>query len=148
MAPILDVDNSANWQHIYETSLHAAVSSTVPPIYSSIPPIHSIPGVVYERVLAVGSSSTYLKPRWKLGFWLIGLVQIPTIGLAEIAFIPIPLGLSLVVLPNVHSEFKLKVRVPHWHRNLSIDIWKYVGPIEESPGFGTGDPVNINLNFP
>lgn len=147
MAPILDVDNSANWVHIYGTTLHAAVSSTVPPIYGSIS-IHSIPGVVYERVLAVGSNSTYLKPKWKLGFWLSGLVQIPTIGLAEIASFPIPIGLSLVILPNLHSEFKLRARIPHWHRNLSLDIWKYVGSIEESPGFGTGDPANINLSFP
>ena len=147
MAPILDVNNGANWVHIYGNTLYAAASSTIPPIYDSIP-VHSIPGLVYERVLAVGSNSTYLKPRWKLGFWLSGLVQIPTIGLAEIASVPIPIGLSLVVLPNVHSEFKLKARVPHWHRNLSIDIWKYVGPIEESQNFATGDPANINLAFP
>lgn len=147
MSPILDVNNPANWAQIYGVTLSGNANSTIPPIYEAIP-VHSIPGVVYERVLAVGSNSNYLKPRWRLGFWLIGFVQIPGIGLAEIASIPIPIGLSLVVLPNVHSEFKLKARVPHWHRNLSIDVWKYIGPIEESPGFSTGDPANINLSFP
>lgn len=126
MAPILDVDNSANWVHIYGTTLYAAASSTIPPVYAPIP-IHSIPGIFYERTLAVGSSSTQTKPNWKLGFWLIGAVQIPDVGLANITSVPIVLGLTLVRLPNLHSEFKLKAQIPKWHKEMSIDIWKYVG---------------------
>lgn len=104
MAPILDLTNAAHWVHIYSTTLYAAEIPTVPPIYTPIP-VHSIPVRTEERTLAVGSSSTRVKPTWRLGFWLIGSVQVPGVGLADVASVPIVLGLNLIRLPNLHSEF-------------------------------------------
>lgn len=131
MAPILDLSNSAHWIHIYGVTLYAETVSTVPPRYIRIP-THKIPVAVYERTLAVGSSSTQAKPNWALGFYLIGSVQVPGVGLADIASIPIVLGLNLIRLPNLHAQFSLKAKIPKWHTEMTLDIWKYVGPETDS----------------
>lgn len=131
MPPILDVNNSSNWVHAYNATLYGSTVPTVPPTYLPIP-MHSIATPFYKRTLAIGASSTQTKPTWRFAFWLIGMVKIPQIGLAEIATIPVFLGLNLVRLPNLHNEFLLKVRFPKWHKEMNFDIWQYIGSETDS----------------
>lgn len=131
MAPILDVNNASNWLHIYNHTLYAAVIPTTPPRYTPIP-VHKIPLILDRRTLAVGSSSTLAKPTWRLGFFLIGSVQIPGIGLADVTSLPIFFGLNLVRLPNLHDQFVLKARIPKWQQEMEMSIWKYIGVESDS----------------
>lgn len=126
MAPVLDVNNSNNWELIYNTTLSANILSVSPPL---IVPIgtHNVPVTSDRRTLAVGASTTQGKPTWRLGYYLISSIQIPVIGRADISSDAIFLGLNLIRLPNVHNEYKFKIRVPRWMRDMQIDIYKYVG---------------------
>jgi len=57
------------------------------------------------------------------------LVDIPSLGRAEGYNKSIPLGLSIVRLPPISSTYSLIASIPKWHREMSIDIWQYVGDV-------------------
>lgn len=125
-SPILDLSNSSNWVRIHDTTLVAEPVLGQNGKYYSIPN-YSIPDTIDRHVLAVGSSSTKAKPTWNLGFYLVMLVRVPGVGNAETASTPIRLGLNLVRFPLVSAQYTLKARIPKWHQEMSLAIWKYVG---------------------
>lgn len=125
-SPILDLSDGSNWVQVYDTTLFA---QAVPGRQGSFYPIpnHEIPSAIDRRILAVGSSSTKTKPTWNLGFYLAMIIKIPGVGNAEAASVPIRLGLNLVRFPPLSNQYSLKARIPKWHQEMSITIWKYIG---------------------
>ena len=55
------------------------------------------------------------------------VVQVQGAGFAEYNSTPIILGLTLVKFEPITTSYKLKAKFPHWHKDLSISIWKYRG---------------------
>jgi hypothetical protein len=120
----LDLSTNADWIQIYDTTLLAQPVGGMTGKYYPIPN-HQVPVSIDRHILAVGSSSTKVKPTWNLGFYLVMVVAIPGIGMAEAISVPIRLGLTLVRFPQIASEFKVKARIPRWHQEMSMTLWKY-----------------------
>lgn len=124
--PILDLSNSSNWQKVYEGSFVAVPIQGVRNQFIPIPTV-LIPNSFSNHTLAVGASSFQTKPTWRLGFWLSMYVQVPGIGKAQGSNKKIPLGLSVIRFPNLSPTYTLAASIPHWHKEMSIDIWQYIG---------------------
>lgn len=129
--PILNVDAN-NWEQIYDVILSAEVLAGMPNYHHPIP-AHSIPVVIDRHTLIVGALSGSAKPTWNLGYYLSMVTHVQGIGRPELASKFIRLGLNLVRLPPVTPEYTLKARIPKWHQEMQIVIWKYVGVEEEEP---------------
>lgn len=126
-SPLLNLDNRDNWTKVYSASFAAnPIAGTNK--FTPIPSVR-IPGTFDKHILAVGGSSFQTKPTWHLGFWLSMYVDIPSIGRAEGYNKSIPLGLSIVRFPPISSTYSLIASIPKWHREMSIDIWQYVGDV-------------------
>lgn len=123
--PILDLTDASLWTKAYDTTLTAQstfVGNSFYPI-----PIHKIPIVFDRHTVAIGASSTKTKPNWRLAFYLTTEIQIPGIGKAEANSNYVGLGLNLIKIPLLSSSFTLKARIPKWHSEMTIAIWKYIG---------------------
>lgn len=125
-SPILDLSDASLWVQVYDTTLFADPVLGQTGKHYPIPN-HSIPGNFEGHTLAVGSSSTKAKPNWSLGFYLAQVINVPGVGNAEARSIPIRLGLNLVRFPPLSTQFRLKARIPKWHQEMSLTIWRYVG---------------------
>lgn len=123
---ILDLSNSNNWVSVYQANFAAVPIQGVRNQFTPIPVI-VIPNSFDSHTLAVGASSFQTKPTWHLGFWLSMNVQLPGIGKAEAYNKSIPLGLNIVRFPHISSTYTLRASIPRWHKEMSIEIWKYVG---------------------
>lgn len=127
MAPLaLDSSNSADWVQVYTVNLSALPISGIPGQYHRLP-AHSIPTVFDRHILAIEASLTQAQPTWDLAFYVTMLVSIPGIGRAETVSIPVTLGLNVIDFPVLSSQFTLKAKLPKWHTEMRIAIWKYTG---------------------
>lgn len=124
--PILDLSNSSNWEKVYQNSFTAVPIQGVRNQFLPIPAV-VISNSFDSHTLAVGASSFQIKPTWHLGFWLSMNVQLLGIGKAEAYSKSIPLGLSIVRLPNISSTYTLSANIPRWHKEMTIEIWQYIG---------------------
>ena len=109
---------------IYEVVLTAALSPV--PGYHIPIPLHQIPGIFDCHTLVVGANSFMARPTWRLGFYLRMLVA-SSVGLAEASNHPVPLGLNVIRLPRLSSEYRLRAYIPKWHQTMEMKIWKYIG---------------------
>ena len=121
--PILEVSDASLWVKAYDVKLEA---QPTPIGYYPIP-THKIPVTFDRHTLAIGSSSTKTKPTWRLGFHLTSEIQIPGVGKTEASHQYIWLGLNLIRVPPFAPNYTLKARIPKWHQEMVIAIWKYVG---------------------
>ena len=126
--PILDLSSSGNLEEIYEVVLTAALSPV--PGYHIPISLHQIPGVFDCHTLVVGANSFMARPNWRLGFYLRMLIA-SSVGLAEASNHPIPLGLNLIRLPRLSSEYRLRAYIPKWHQSMEMKIWKYIGTVHD-----------------
>lgn len=122
--PILDLSSPGNLEEIYEVVLTAALSPV--PGYHIPISLHQIPGVFDCHTLVVGANSFMARPSWRLGFYLRMLIA-SSVGLAEASNHPVPLGLNLIRLPRLSSEYRLRAYIPKWHQSMEMKIWKYTG---------------------
>ena len=124
--PILDLSDSSNWQKVYEGNFAAVPVQGVRNKFIPIPKV-VIPNNFDNHTLAIGATSFQTKPTWRLGFWLSMYIQVPGIGFACGFNQGIPLGLSVLRFPNLSSTYTLSATIPHWHKEMSIEIWQYIG---------------------
>lgn len=124
--PILDLTDGAEWLQVYDSTLTAEPITGLENRYRPIPH-HVIPFDFYSYTLAIGASSSKAKPTWNLAFYLGMMIDIPSVGNAETEATAIRLGLSLVRFPPLAAPYKLKARIPRWHSEMSMTIWRYLG---------------------
>lgn len=120
---MLNLDSSA-WDKIYTVSFNAK------PVLGKQGKFHPIsdqrmPLILNVHTLLVGASSLKTKPKWKTAFWLSMGMRIAGIGSADYLDIKIPLGLSLVVFPRIVDKYYPLIKIPHWHTQMRVEIWKY-----------------------
>jgi hypothetical protein len=126
----LDFDLTAPnvWEQVYDGA-KTAVQPT-PETYIPIPRI-TIPILLHERVIVVGTSSSNVKPNWRFSGTLSQRLVIPSLGIGLVdghkETIRIN-ALTLLVLPVLTPDYRLDLDVFPWIRDLSISIWRYIGP--------------------
>lgn len=127
--PILELSVESNWRQIwYET--FEANETLGPRVYD---PIVVTFGIQAEsRILRAKGTSESAKSWWKKAYDLAvsaagGLYEI------EVERIFIPLNeYKLVRIPDYSSTYTLRIYVPWWLRDVTVDIDEYVGPIDNS----------------
>lgn len=124
MAPIVNVNNAANWLKVYETTLTAV--STFPRGHNPIPAF-SIPVQFDSHCLIIEASSSLAKPTWNLAFRVSQRFGVEGVRLVEGDSQAIRLGSTLVRFPVFSDTYTLKIRFPRWHREMDLTVWKYTG---------------------
>lgn len=115
------------WEQVYEATKTA--EQPTPQTFISIPRI-TIPILLHERVIVVGTSSSAVKPNWRFSGTLSQRLVIPSFGtgLVDAHKETIRINaLSLLVLPMLTPDYRLDLDVFPWIRDLSISIWRYIG---------------------
>ena len=123
---MLNLDSSY-WTKIYTVNLEA--KTALKGKHDPIPDLR-VPVPLDSHTLLVGASSFKTKPTWKLGFWLSMYFKISGIGQPTFPQVSIPLGLLYVQFPKLTTSYNLIAKIPYWHSQMRIDIWKYRGPSE------------------
>jgi hypothetical protein len=117
----MPLDNPSDWQLVYN-GFHAAVGKN--PIEKIL-----IPGVLTQHTIRIYTTSLQIKATW----WLAGqLTQL----LGENTSAPdfeasrcvVPLKRqTLIILPVLTSEYRLKFEPARWHKEIAIIIEIYIG---------------------
>lgn len=143
---MLDLNASA-WMRVYKTTLNARPIPGQQGKFQPIPDLR-VPIALNSHSLLVGANSLKLKPRWKLGFWLnMRIGKISGIGEPACPDIPIPLGLLYVKLPKLSANYNVIAKIPHWHQQMTVEIWQYKG-IEPTSLESLGEQLKqVNQNF-
>lgn len=117
----MPLDNEADWQAIYN-NFHAATDK--PPIGNI-----SIPGTFTNHTVRIFATSLQAKPTWWLGGRLVQLLGTPTSDPDfEASRWVIPLRVrTLVQLPVLTSEYRLKFEPARWHKEIALVIEIYTG---------------------
>jgi hypothetical protein len=116
------------WEYVYDET-KTAVQPT-PNTFISIPRI-SIPILLHGRVIVVGTSSSNARPNWRFSGTLSQRLVIPGLGSGLVDGYKETIrinALSLIVLPALTPDYRLELDVFPWIRDLSLSIWRYIGP--------------------
>jgi hypothetical protein len=130
--PVLQLNNAANWELLYsELRFADQVSSNS---YRPIPAF-TIPILIESPWIAVGSNSQSARFHWWLGCRIQPIVVVPESPFGSIAGMPVPVPLNEITLykfPSLQAQFRLRVQIPWWHRELGFTLYQYTGPVGDT----------------
>jgi hypothetical protein len=146
---LVQFNNRNNWIRLY-TGLF-----TVTPIGSGtryVPiPESVLPVLSDERILAAKATSAAAIKTWKTGGWLTPIIDLVSteFGEARLSQHRVPLGYAgFIILPEFAQSYRLRLSIPRWIKDVRIDVWQYIGPIDDSTEKlirELGDQLNLNL---
>lgn len=120
------------WEQVYDGNI--AAQQPGPGIFLPIPRI-TIPLILHERVIVVGTSSVDFRPNWRFSGILSQRLVIPALGTGLVDGHKQTLrlnALSLIVLPVLTPDYRLDYDVFHWIRDISLSVWRYMGPEQDA----------------
>ena len=79
------------------------------------------------RVLSMSAS-----PSWRLACYLEMHVDVQSFGRCYVGNQVANFGLSPLRFPKLSEQFRLKLIIPKYHKDLNISIWSYTGPERDS----------------
>jgi hypothetical protein len=130
--PILDLNNSANWENHYHGSFEggqAIVNGRT--IYAPILETN-LPIAFEKRIIAVYAISASAKPTWNFAGYIsqkikTGLV-IGSVPESLVERRPFWLNqITLLFLPQVASTYALSITPAKWLKDISLYTWQYIG---------------------
>lgn len=134
--PVLQLGNSANWQQLFSIS-NNAVALGAGSAFAPIPPI-TVPVLIESHIIVVLVTCNSAKDTWYFGGLLSQKINL---GLT-VGGLPDSDGvqkhklylnrLTLLVFPRLTSTYTVEVEVPKWFRQVSLIVWQYIGPIDDS----------------
>jgi hypothetical protein len=96
-------------------------------------PAWTIPRFFEKHIILAGTSITSANNQWRVGCTLQILASYQNFPLNDAIIrdeiIP-PNGNRLIILPRHSGDYKIKVRVPPWHKDLSLIIYEFNGEYE------------------
>jgi hypothetical protein len=117
----MPLDNASDWQLVYN-GFHPTVGEN--PIEKIL-----IPGVFTQHTIRAYTISLQAKPTWWLGGRLTQLLGSSTSGPdfeASRWIVPLKRQ-TLIMLPALTSEYRLKFEPAHWHKEIALVIETYTG---------------------
>ena len=113
-------DDESNWQTIYN-GFHSSIDEKSP-----IEEI-TIPGFFTQHTIRAYCNSLQAKPHWWLGGRLIHILGNTTPDFEASRWL-VPLKKrTLIQLPLLTAEYRLKFEPAYWHKNLALVIEVYTG---------------------
>jgi hypothetical protein len=118
--------------HWHEACTLMKTATPVGTGYNPIPDFR-LPVLLDSPIIAVVSESQDAKSHWYLGCRISQLIQAPATEFIEAETesrrIPINRPPLLVDWPHTGLSYAVRVRVPFWHKELTITVWEYTGPL-------------------
>lgn len=127
--PIVAFGVAAHWRQVWHETFHAE-EIVGDRIYQPIIVTHSV--LAESRILRARGMSDSARPWWRKAYDLSVMGRVGTED-TEFCRVFVPLrNFSLIVVPNYLSVFKLKVYIPWWHVDMTVDVEEYTGPIDDT----------------
>jgi hypothetical protein len=130
--PVLQLNNAANWELLYSDLKVADEISTgtFRPI-----PTFTVPVLIESPWIAIETYSQEARSHWWLGCRVQPIVMVPNSPFQRIAGtqVNVPLNaLTLFKFQSLEAQFRLRVQIPWWHKELSIWVYQYTGTASDS----------------
>ncbi len=132
---IADLGNANNWEPLWSTNLEGVSAGA--DRYYPIPEV-SCPVLIDKHILAVSTNSSNSSPSWKSAGFLnykirTGLVVggSPDTQIGKSFRIKIN-QITLLILPRYSETFSISFGIHFWIQQISINVWQYVGTLEDS----------------
>lgn len=117
----MTIDNPSNWQIAYSGQHSRSL------LEESIGRI-LIPGTFTQHIIRISCTSSVAKSRWWLGGNLSQLLGSNFEPDFEASRWQIPLNqITLIRLPEVTAEYRIKFEPARWHKEIAIAIELYTG---------------------
>lgn len=146
---LVQFNNPNNWIEFYSNRF------TAQPVgngarYLPIPS-QTLSIVSDSPIIAAKAQSDEALRNWQTGGWLTPLYDLSSTNLLEVRAnrYSVPLRFTrLIVVPDFALTFQLRFDAPKWLKEVRLDIWQYIGPIDDSTEKlirQLGNGLNINL---
>jgi hypothetical protein len=132
MATTYDLTASGVWERIFDEDFNVVRPS--PATFAPIPR-KEIPILLHEPVIAVATSSSTAPSHWYYAGRLLQRNVIPGLGSNPVDGIELKCALNRTkvgIFPTLTTDYQLAYEFPPWITNLSLAIWRYTGPIDDS----------------
>jgi hypothetical protein len=146
---LVQFNNPNNWIEFYGNRF------TAQPVGGGVRylpiPSQTLSIVSDSPIIAAKAQSDSALVNWQTGGWLTPLYDLSSTNLLEVRAnrYSIPLKFTrLIVVPDFALTFQLRFDVPKWLKDVRLDIWQYIGPIDDSTEKlirQLGNGLNINL---
>ena len=126
------INSPLAWEQVYSESRegYPLSENSYYPI-----PSYNVPIIFDSFLLMVGTSSQYARAHWKLGCWLTQVIDVPLADFDEIKlrkyFVPVN-DATLIRFASIAPQYRLRVDVPWWMRELRLTIYEYQGTLDDS----------------
>jgi hypothetical protein len=130
---LVQFNNGTNWVPFY-SGTYTATPTAGGRRYVPIPP-HILPIASDERILAAKATSSDAQPNWQTGGWLTAIIDLSATPIRDMrgAKMRVPLRTAgLLILPEFAQSYKLRFDAPKWMQHVELEIWQYIGPIDDS----------------
>ncbi|MBH8578349.1 hypothetical protein I8752_36510 [Nostocaceae cyanobacterium CENA369] len=147
--PVLQLENSQNWESVYTTTVEAVVSANGES-YTPIPTI-TIPVLLDKHIIAVSVTCSTAKPTWYFGGFLNQRINLGLLvgGLPDSDAVQkrkIWLNrITLIIFPELTSTYSLSLDVPKWFQYVSFTVFKYVGIESDTTENLINQIINVDL---
>jgi hypothetical protein len=137
MSSAWDLTNNLNWDLVLRNIYQATPNPNTRSGFHPIPPVTV---TVDSQVLLIGARNGFAKPHWFLAGMAYSRLFFSPSSTSEFLGIVqsqsgIQLGLdrfTLVHFKDFHiSPYLLEIRIPKWHEEMLLEIWKYSGAVED-----------------
>lgn len=128
--PILQLTNRANWQEVYDETFTA--DSAGANRFYPLPPI-VIPVLLTSPIICLAASSATAPPHYRLAYWARQYIGSTGIGAIEGNTCKAMINrFMLSRFPMLAPQYQLRIDFPRWHQSMSVAIWEYSGPIDDT----------------
>lgn len=131
--PVVQFQNVNHWDIVFNQAFIAQsgyLSGSYFPIPKQILPI-----TLDKHILAVKLSSQDAKPSWVTGCWISQQIQNPATVIGNLTPQRRMCRLretTLIDFTPYSGDYQLKLEVPMWIKDITIQIWQYIGPESDS----------------
>lgn len=133
MSESLQLQPSSSWAAPYQTMRRANLYGGTG-LFFPIPSFQ-IPIQFESPILAIIAENQDALAHWRLGCRVRQLFN-ADIAALEVSgtqrAVLLNRGPTLIQFPRYAQQYRLEVDVPKWHKELSLTIWEYIGPITNS----------------
>lgn len=147
--PILNLADASSWQQIYNETF-VGEPTNIRPGWFPIPAF-VVPILLHSPYVAIAASSDDAASNWRFGFFARQFISPAAVGVGSLESYAVKAFLNRAVIAKFKmfsAQYQLRIEIPWWHKSMSVAIWEYVGPIDDTSDKlvrDTTDVIRIDL---
>lgn len=132
MSLLVQFNVAANWVLLFSSTYTATpvgLGRYVPIGFAILPVLSD------ERILAARVTSSDAQPHWRTGGWLTPILDLSATPVKDARWgqMCVPLRTpGILILPEFVQSYRLRFDAPKWLKHVHLEIWQYIGPIDDS----------------